>query len=116
MTSLLRELTPEPIPLSHSTTITSPGQGERLRDRKTDGPAPTTRQSIDSIRSQKGNYYIGTDLYAGIASLPLSGARFSAPFANRCHPEDSSPAPSRLSPLRWRRQEPSLFESLREQA
>ena len=50
MTSLLRELTPAPIPLSVSTTITSrPARASARATARPMTPAPTTRHSPDSI-------------------------------------------------------------------
>jgi hypothetical protein len=68
MTSLLRELTPAPIPLSLSTTITSrPARASARATARPMSPAPTTRHSTDSIPqlSVPGDAFLGANTSAG---------------------------------------------------
>jgi hypothetical protein len=68
MTSLLRELTPAPIPLSLSTTITSrPVRASARATARPMTPAPTTRHSTDSIRqlSAPSGAFFAANILAG---------------------------------------------------
>src|SRR6202167_2850747 len=72
ITSLLRELTPSPIPLSLSTTITSrPARASARATARPMTPAPTTRHLTDSIPqlSAPGGAFLGANIQRDQALL-----------------------------------------------